>query len=97
MPTGVLSKLGDKVSWQNAEMLSVLLSKHGGGGKNRPWRQLGTADNVLQVGLPSDHLRQTALRFFLNILLNTARFRLTEPIAGLFYWLKTSERVRWSF
>jgi len=30
MPTGVLSKLGDKVSWQNAEMLSVLLSKHGG-------------------------------------------------------------------
>ncbi len=30
MPTGVLSKLGDKVSWQNAEMLSVLLAKHGG-------------------------------------------------------------------
>ncbi|WP_320172489.1 uridine kinase [Maridesulfovibrio sp.] len=30
MPTGVLSKLGDKVSWQNAEMLSVLLGKHGG-------------------------------------------------------------------
>ncbi|MEN6483756.1 MAG: uridine kinase, partial [Syntrophobacteraceae bacterium] len=30
MPTGVLSKLGDKVSWQNAEMLAVLLSKHGG-------------------------------------------------------------------
>ncbi|MCF8029596.1 MAG: uridine kinase [Desulfohalobiaceae bacterium] len=30
MPTGVLSKLGDKVAWQNAEMLSVLLSKHGG-------------------------------------------------------------------
>src|SRR5512136_363403 len=30
MPPGVLSKLGDKVSWQNAEMLAVLLSKHGG-------------------------------------------------------------------
>jgi molybdenum storage protein len=30
MPTGVLSKLGDKVSWQNAEILSVLLAKHGG-------------------------------------------------------------------
>lgn len=30
MPTGVLSKLGDKVSWQNAEMLSILLAKHGG-------------------------------------------------------------------
>ncbi|BDQ37300.1 hypothetical protein SYK_16600 [Pseudodesulfovibrio nedwellii] len=30
MPTGVLSKLGDKVSAQNAEMLSVLLAKHGG-------------------------------------------------------------------
>ena len=30
MPTGVLSKLVDKVSWQNAEMLSVLLAKHGG-------------------------------------------------------------------
>jgi len=30
MPTGVLSKLGDKVSSQNAEILSVLLAKHGG-------------------------------------------------------------------
>jgi molybdenum storage protein len=30
MPTGVMSKLGDKVSWQNAEMLSVILAKHGG-------------------------------------------------------------------
>lgn len=30
MPPGVLSKLGDKVSWQNAEMISVLLAKHGG-------------------------------------------------------------------
>ncbi|WP_419785390.1 uridine kinase [Pseudodesulfovibrio sp.] len=30
MPTGVLSKLGDKVSAQNAEMLTVLLAKHGG-------------------------------------------------------------------
>jgi len=30
MPAGVLSKLGDKVSWQNAEILSVLLSKYGG-------------------------------------------------------------------
>jgi molybdenum storage protein len=33
MPTGVLSKLRDKVSWQNAEMLSVLLATHG-----HPWR-----------------------------------------------------------
>lgn len=30
MPTGVLSKLGDKVASQNAEMLAVLLSRHGG-------------------------------------------------------------------
>jgi len=30
MPTGVLSKLGNKVSWQNAEIMSVLLAKHGG-------------------------------------------------------------------
>lgn len=30
MPVGVLSKLGDKVASQNAEILSVLLSKHGG-------------------------------------------------------------------
>ncbi len=30
MPTGVLSKLGDKVASQNAEILSVLLAKHGG-------------------------------------------------------------------
>ncbi len=30
MPTGVLSKLGDKVASQNAEMLAVLLAKHGG-------------------------------------------------------------------
>ena len=30
MPTGVLSKLGDKVASQNAEILSVLLSKYGG-------------------------------------------------------------------
>lgn len=30
MPTGILSKLGDKVSWQNAEMLAALLAKHGG-------------------------------------------------------------------
>jgi molybdenum storage protein len=30
MPTGVLSKLGDKVSMQNAEIISVLMAKHGG-------------------------------------------------------------------
>jgi molybdenum storage protein len=30
MPTGVLSKLGDKVASQNAEILSVLLAKDGG-------------------------------------------------------------------
>lgn len=42
MPTGVLSKLGDKVSWQNAEMLSVLLSKHGG-------VKIGHSDNLEQL------------------------------------------------
>jgi len=42
MPTGVLSKLGDKVSWQNAEMLSVLLSKHGG-------VKIGHGDNLEQL------------------------------------------------
>jgi molybdenum storage protein len=30
MPTGVLSKLGGKVSAQNAEIISVLMAKHGG-------------------------------------------------------------------
>jgi len=42
MPTGVLSKLGDKVSWQNAEMLSVLLAKHGG-------VKIGHGDNLEQL------------------------------------------------
>lgn len=42
MPTGVLSKLGDKVSWQNAEMLSVLLAKHGG-------VRIGHGDNLEQL------------------------------------------------
>ncbi len=42
MPTGVLSKLGDKVSWQNAEMISVLLSKHGG-------VKIGHGDNLEQL------------------------------------------------
>jgi len=42
MPTGVRSKLGDKVSWQNAEMLSVLLSKHGG-------VKIGHGDNLEQL------------------------------------------------
>ncbi len=42
MPTGVLSKLGDKVSWQNAEMLFVLLSKHGG-------VKIGHGDNLEQL------------------------------------------------
>lgn len=42
MPTGVLSKLGDKVSWQNAEMMSVLLSKHGG-------VKIGHGDNLEQL------------------------------------------------
>ena len=42
MPTGVLSKLGDKVSWQNAEMLSVLLSKDGG-------VKIGHGDNLEQL------------------------------------------------
>lgn len=42
MPTGVLSKLGDKVSWQNAEILSVLLSKHGG-------VKIGHGDNLEQL------------------------------------------------
>jgi molybdenum storage protein len=34
--------LGDKVSWQNAEMLSVLLSKHGG-------VKIGHGDNLEQL------------------------------------------------
>lgn len=42
MPTGVLSKLGDKVSWQNAEMISVLLAKHGG-------VKIGHGDNLEQL------------------------------------------------
>ena len=42
MPTGVLSKLGDKVSWQNAEMLAVLLAKHGG-------VKIGHGDNLEQL------------------------------------------------
>jgi len=42
MPPGVLSKLGDKVSWQNAEILSVLLSKHGG-------VKIGHGDNLEQL------------------------------------------------
>jgi molybdenum storage protein len=42
MPTGVLSKLGDKVSWQNAEMLGVLLAKHGG-------VKIGHGDNLEQL------------------------------------------------
>lgn len=42
MPTGVLSKLGDKVSWQNAEILSVLLSKFGG-------VKIGHGDNLEQL------------------------------------------------
>ncbi|MBI9092516.1 MAG: uridine kinase [Desulfobacterium sp.] len=42
MPTGILSKLGDKVSWQNAEMLSALLAKHGG-------VKIGHGDNLEQL------------------------------------------------
>lgn len=42
MPTGVLSKLADKVSWQNAEMLSVLLAKYGG-------VKIGHGDNLEQL------------------------------------------------
>jgi molybdenum storage protein len=42
MPPGVLSKLGDKVSWQNAEMLSALLAKHGG-------IKIGHGDNLEQL------------------------------------------------
>ncbi len=42
MPTGVLSKLGDKVSWQNAEMMSVLLAKYGG-------VKIGHGDNLEQL------------------------------------------------
>lgn len=44
MPTGVLSKLGDKVSWQNAEMLSVLLAKHGG-------VKIGHGDHLEQLNM----------------------------------------------
>jgi len=42
MPTGVLSKLGEKVSWQNAEMMSVLLAKYGG-------VKIGHGDNLEQL------------------------------------------------
>ena len=42
MPAGVLSKLGDKVSWQNAEILSALLSKYGG-------IKIGHGDNLEQL------------------------------------------------
>ena len=42
MPTGVLSKLGDKVSWQNAETLTVLMAKHGG-------VKIGHGDNLEQL------------------------------------------------
>jgi molybdenum storage protein len=42
MPTGVLSKLGEKVSWQNAEMLTVLLAKYGG-------VKIGHGDNLEQL------------------------------------------------
>ncbi|MDD4073628.1 MAG: uridine kinase [Desulfobacterales bacterium] len=42
MPPGVLSKLGDKVAWQNAEMLSVLMAKHGG-------IQINNGDNLEQL------------------------------------------------
>ncbi|MBN2282453.1 MAG: uridine kinase [Deltaproteobacteria bacterium] len=42
MPPGVLSKLADKVSWQNAEMVSVLLAKHGG-------VKIGHGDNLEQL------------------------------------------------
>lgn len=60
MPTGVLSKLGDKVSWQNAEMLSVLLAKHGG-------VKIGHGDNLEQLtmlpaGVHPHHLWYTSLR-----------------------------------
>jgi molybdenum storage protein len=46
MPPGVLSKLGDKVSWQNAEMLAVLLSKKGG-------VKIGHGDNLEQLTMIS--------------------------------------------
>ncbi|MDD2390213.1 MAG: uridine kinase [Desulfobacterales bacterium] len=42
MPPGILSKMGDKVSWQNAEMLSVLMAKHGG-------IQINNGDNLEQL------------------------------------------------
>lgn len=44
MPTGVLSKLGDKVSWQNAEMLSVLLADRGG-------VKIGHGDHLEQLNM----------------------------------------------
>ena len=48
MPTGVLSKLGDKVSWQNAEMMTVLLAKHGG-------VKIGHGDNLEQLTMFCRH------------------------------------------
>ncbi len=44
MPTGVLSKLGDKVSWQNAEMLAVLTSNQGG-------VRIGHGDHLEQLNM----------------------------------------------
>ncbi len=42
MPSGVLSKLADKVSWQNAEMISVLMARYGG-------IKIGHGDNLEQL------------------------------------------------
>jgi hypothetical protein len=42
LTTGVLSKLGDEVSRQNAEMLSVLLANQGGA-------KIGHGDNLEQL------------------------------------------------
>ncbi len=80
MPTGVLSKLGDKVSWQNAEMLSVLLAKHGG-------VKIGHGDNLeqLTVFCQQGYLPITygiPLTAFLNTLLSTAPSHRTALTAG---------------
>ena len=92
MPTGVLSKLGDKVSWQNAEMLSVLLAKHGG-------VKIGTATtwnsspcSAVWDTCPS--LTEFPPTDFSNIRRNSVRSPPTAPTAAHSCWRKISAPVR---
>ena len=89
MPPGVLSKLGDKVSWQNAEILSVLLSKKGG-------VKIGHGDNLEQLTMfcRLGFCRSpTAYRpmAFSSTRRKSALFRPTARTAALFSWRRISE------